>query len=111
MAQVADKLARKSKASSRNAQKKQNAKREMQPVKMENSKGQKKKRQNCKKGAKAEEVYYCTLCRGRYGDEFHAKGTEDWIDCCTCKKWYHESCAEESGILDNDVFTCRMCFE
>lgn len=111
MAQVADKLARKSKARSRNAQKKQNAKREMQPVKMENSKGQKKKRQNCKKGAKAEEVYYCTLCRGRYGDEFHAKGTEDWIDCCTCKKWYHESCAEESGILDDDVFTCRMCFE
>jgi len=98
-----------------NAQKKQKAKKSSQPDKIKNGIGQRKKRTSYnrpKKAAKAVEVYYCTLCRGRWGDSSHAKATEDWLECCICRESYHESCAEGFGILDDDdVFTCKTCFE
>ena len=37
----------------------------------------------------------------------NTKRNEDWIQCKPCCFWFHESCAEECGILDNESFTCH----
>ena len=34
---------------------------------------------------------------------------EDWIQCCKCHVWGHESCGEKGGILDEDEFLCALC--
>jgi len=102
----------------RKGQKMQKAKNVTQPDKVKKGACQKKKRSSSRPTKKAkkvgldstEEVYYCTFCRGRWGDKSRAKGTEDWIDCCKCGGSFHESCAEGFGILDDDDYTCRTCF-
>ena len=56
--------------------------------------------------------YYCSVCRGRYGDPADPKATDDWIECWKCHGLFHESCGEACGVLeDDDTFTCRTCFD
>ena len=52
----------------------------------------------------------CPHCNWRYGDGNDPKGAEEWICCQMCKTWFHETCAEENGIIDDDErFTCYHC--
>ncbi|KAK0134340.1 hypothetical protein N1851_030101 [Merluccius polli] len=51
----------------------------------------------------------CTVCKGLYGDASDPKAMEEWVACCHCKKWFHESCGEMYGIMDDDDFICREC--
>jgi hypothetical protein len=51
----------------------------------------------------------CGLCSVTFGCGSDPKTFEDWIQCKPCKTWFHESCAEESGILDDESFTCQNC--
>jgi len=45
-------------------------------------------------------------CRCMYGDKRDTKAGELWI-ACICGKWFHKSCAELDGILDDDI--CQQC--
>jgi len=41
------------------------------------------------------------------------KSPEDihlWIACHVCETWYHEPCAEQRGIFNDDNFTCQSCY-
>ena len=58
--------------------------------------------------AKSSDSEPCSGCRCRYGDKRDPKAGELWI-ACSCGKWFHESCAERDGILDDDVFICQQC--
>lgn len=52
----------------------------------------------------------CYKCGVDFGDASDHKRNEDWIQCKPCGEWFHESCGEEFGILDDDTFTCQGCF-
>ena len=71
-----------------------------------------KKSQNKKPlGSQAKKKKKCCLCHGVYGDSSCSKATEDWLKCVQCSSWFHESCAQDSGIIDdNDEFTCGPCY-
>ena len=46
----------------------------------------------------------------RYGSAEDPKPTEEWTSCLWCMSWYHDSCAEDSGVMDDDgTFTCAEC--
>jgi len=50
------------------------------------------------------------LCNVEYGDKNDTRPTEDWITCETCATCFHMSCAENSGIVDDDEsFVCKDC--
>lgn len=49
-------------------------------------------------------------CKQMYRDQKDPKSEEGWIKCETCHAYYHESCSEEHGILDDDSFYCEQCF-
>jgi len=44
-----------------------------------------------------------------YGHDQNSKKDEEWLDCHTCHAWFHESCAEQCGVLDDLCFTCITC--
>lgn len=53
--------------------------------------------------------YPCAKCGWIFGSSDDPKKAEDWLKC-PCDRWFHESCAEDSGIIDdNDLFTCELC--
>jgi len=52
---------------------------------------------------------YCARCKARYVDPAGKKSSEERIACCQCDVYFHESCAEEFGILDDETFTCQTC--
>ena len=51
----------------------------------------------------------CSYCHVTYGAKEDDKKGEDWLQCVTCHSWFHESCAELFGILDDAYFTCQSC--
>ena len=49
----------------------------------------------------------CSLCKVKYGDPNDPKKNEEWLRCDKCHGWFHQSCAEWSGLLDDDdTFVC-----
>lgn len=51
----------------------------------------------------------CGLCGVVYGDPLDHKSSEDWV-MCQCKVWFHETCGEDYGIIDDDgLYTCTNC--
>lgn len=51
----------------------------------------------------------CACCGKIYGAEDDDKKDEEWLRCCACSDWFHESCAQDCGILDDTSFTCKNC--
>ncbi|KAJ4933867.1 hypothetical protein JOQ06_006676 [Pogonophryne albipinna] len=52
----------------------------------------------------------CAICQHSYGDRKDPKSTEEWLSCAVCFQWFHESCAEDNGVLDDDgSLTCKDC--
>ena len=52
----------------------------------------------------------CNVCQHSYGDSDDPKSTEEWVSCAVCSHWFHESCAEDNGEIDDDnAFTCKGC--
>lgn len=47
--------------------------------------------------------YFCIICLGAYSKSL--KG-EDWVQCCSCKKWAHDKCAGAGGLL---FYNCKNC--
>ncbi|KAL2092990.1 hypothetical protein ACEWY4_010302 [Coilia grayii] len=80
----------------------------------ERKKGKKPQNVRRKKSCKpclqrVQESNTCTVCKGVYGDAADPKAGEEWLGCCKCRKWFHESCAELNGVLDDDEFLCCEC--
>ena len=48
----------------------------------------------------------CGIVEGSAGDK---QLSCDWLACGGCATWYHEHCAEENGILDDEQFMCKAC--
>jgi len=42
----------------------------------------------------------CASCGWIYSDPDDPKLTEEWTMCKECCKWYHQSCAEDNGVLE-----------
>ena len=55
---------------------------------------------------KAERCRGCDILEGSKEDVELQQG---WIACEGCGKWFHDMCAEENGLLDDDYFTCKKC--
>lgn len=51
----------------------------------------------------------CKLCKFIYKQPDDPKADEEWLGCSKCQSWFHFSCAEGYGILDDENFTCRPC--
>ena len=49
----------------------------------------------------------CAKCDGHYSDD-DIDDPEDWIECPTCKSWFHETCAGIYGRAA-DYFVCEEC--
>jgi len=61
------------------------------------------KRQGTKQGAQQSQAGSCSHCGTMYGHNQDSKKDEEWH---TCHAWFHESCAEQCGVLDDLYFTC-----
>ena len=49
----------------------------------------------------------CGFCYGAVDDP---KRMKEWWMCAKCKCDFHSSCAQDSGILDDDdIFLCIAC--
>ena len=46
--------------------------------------------------------YFCIVCSGEYLEPL----TEDWIQCCQCLRWCHESCTDYNSL---GQFVCDLC--
>jgi len=57
-----------------------------------------------------EDECQCGVCSERYGEPSGKRSTDDWLQCANCQAWYHETCAEECGIVDVDEFICGTCY-
>lgn len=45
-----------------------------------------------------------------YGATDDPKQYDDWVKCMICNNWYHLTCAEDSGLIDDDEnFFCVVC--
>jgi len=54
--------------------------------------------------------WICGQCKKKYGDKSDTKCTEDWLSCNSCVRSYHETCAEDNGVIDDDdTFVCKVC--
>jgi hypothetical protein len=60
---------------------------------------------------RAADIYNkCGKCKVLYGDKNDKKSDEEWLKCNGCARWFHDSCAQNFGILDDDdSFTCCDC--
>jgi hypothetical protein len=52
----------------------------------------------------------CTACHVFYGDASDPLKCDAWSACALCGNWYHVTCAENHGVIDDgDSFICRSC--
>ena len=51
----------------------------------------------------------CGQCGQLFNASTDDKLDDDWLQCSHCTVWMHESCAEESGIIDDLEFICGKC--
>ena len=53
----------------------------------------------------------CTTAdKWQYGDKSDPQAHVEWYMCIACQAWFHLTCAEQHGILDDcDYFTCEKC--
>lgn len=52
---------------------------------------------------------YSCVCGIVYKSKEDYRKNEDWLKCKVCCQWFHESCAEQCGVLDDSYFTCKQC--
>ena len=54
----------------------------------------------------------CNVCFVAYGDKADIRSADDWLKCSGCQLWFHESCAQANGVLDDDdTYTCIQCVD
>ena len=66
--------------------------------------------ENCDIRSPSDASVACQHCKGLFGDEANKLYDSTWIACSKCANWYHEPCAEQSGLLDDDEFICQKCY-
>jgi hypothetical protein len=68
-------------------------------------------RKSKKRDPKPKDQSHCTYCNFVFNDPTDPKLDEGWLMCHNCTSWYHNSCAEMDGLLDDFNFTCKSCFQ
>ena len=59
-----------------------------------------------------DDTWKCRICSVIFGSADDPKLHDDWITCTGCQNRYHESCAENDGVFDDDLqFTCKHCID
>jgi len=54
----------------------------------------------------------CNVCFVTYGDKADVRSADDWLKCSGCQLWFHESCAQANGVLDDDdTYICIQCVD
>lgn len=53
----------------------------------------------------------CAECGITEASPEDLKLNKGWIGCKTCKAWFHDSCAEVNGVLDDKYFYCKGCVQ
>jgi len=49
-------------------------------------------------------MYVCIVCNT------DKKSDEEWQQCSSCATWFHDTCAQSYGVVDDDeTFTCYDC--
>ena len=51
----------------------------------------------------------CHSCSVPHGDPGDSRAADDWIQCCKCSIWLHETCAESYGVFDETEYLCKQC--
>ena len=52
----------------------------------------------------------CKVCHFTYNDPKDPQRSDDWVQCAKCKAWLHETCAQNSGVFDeDDGYLCKDC--
>ena len=69
------------------------------------------KKEKAAKKAKTGKVDHtpCMCCKKCYSSPEDDKPDDDWLECASCKKWAHETCAENWGIIGDDDYICKTC--
>lgn len=78
----------------------------------ENGKGVPRKRKwvKCSQKNVPDEMWVCQACKGIWGSDNDNKYKEYWYRCKECANQYHDTCAQEHGIIeDGDIFVCMDC--
>jgi hypothetical protein len=69
-----------------------------------------KMKQRKSKSQASDDTERCKICQFQFGNADDPKIDEDWLQCLVCYAWFHDSCAQENGLLDiGDKFTCIDC--
>ena len=76
------------------------------------SKRSKKRAVDTSETSDADDIWKCQACGFTFGAAEDPKITDDWLSCIGCGHKYHESCAEDNGVVDDDSqLTCRLCLD
>jgi len=60
----------------------------------------------------SDDTWKCHICSVIFGSADDPKLHDDWITCTDCQNRYHETCAENDGVFDDDLqFTCKHCID
>ena len=51
----------------------------------------------------------CMICKVVYGDKADQKCNEDWLKCSVFAHWFHDSCAQSYGVVDDDETFTLNC--
>lgn len=71
---------------------------------------QKRSSTKSRRSTTSEDSDRCKICKHKFGDTDDPRIGDDWIKCLHCSNWFHDSCAQANGILDDgDEFTCSDC--
>jgi len=50
----------------------------------------------------------CAICHVRFCDDVQEKNGRSWIECGSCKQWYHNAC-QGLDELCSSAFVCISC--
>jgi hypothetical protein len=75
--------------------------------KLSNKKGRSEKNDSTR-SAESNDNTPCAICHVRFRDDVRDKNGRHWIECVSCKQWFHNACqgVEESCT---SAFTCIAC--
>ena len=77
-------------------------KKSVKKQKTQSKAGAHKKSSKAGKKSAPKEIWKCHPCAFVFGSADDPKCTDDWFSCSGCGQKYHESCAEDDGVVDDD---------
>ena len=58
----------------------------------------------------SDEKWICALCKIEYGHPKDPNASDEWVSCGKCFEHCHETCAQDNGVIEDDLsFLCKKC--